>query len=627
MRLFWVGATLCCARGSDDCAQWRDHCSACWAEGCRLCEVGPVPWTQGDTAESQRAAQGQYLDVVCADVSDCRQLTTLRPSTEYVHTIESNECSDYVYPPTANTDVPTASPTQPPVDMEIVETTADSTMPWQLLDWGPGQWILATLPAAVLCATGCCGVLYHHRRQAWLKKRRVHVASTHSQSMFGGAALWDFSQVGPLAQQDVEDAEMKVKELRKEGAFREARLCLSFGEGNQLRAKHLKVLDDILHRHPELTLSFHADWRDCGDREIERLAELLAKKGRCTVRAVAVEVAKGLQAAQADEIARHVAGGPLRMPASADLESAHLLGAALSVGGHGEVDTLTFEVNLPDTPPHLVPLTDLRFGFKNLELARCNLGDVGAAAVCGFVEPWADRLKVIKMVDCKLGDAGAEFIANLLKQAAVGETVRQICLSGNRLGDVAASALASALPTCDSLDRLLLDRNCIGANGARALAKKLPRSAVRELVLGSDGGGNPLGGEGAKAFADALNDDRARAESDRENRLGSLSLDDCNIGLSGARALADALPFSALSTLSLARNGMLEEGAEAILEKLPACMTSLDLAGNQLSDRVASKVGQLLWRNRYIAVSVAQNPVSPMLRELLIDEHGQRLRI
>lgn len=586
-----------------------------------------MPWVPGDNAASQREAQGEFLDVICVDVTSCTALLTLRPSTQYIDEISSLECAEYIYPTTTTTGPPTLAPTLPPVSMGAVETTSDYTPPWDAWDWGPGHWILASLPVVVLFVTGCL-VGIHFRRKHFRKLRRVHVAATSGKSVFGGAALWDFSQMGPLTADDIEDAENASKDLRKAqpGSYRQARLCFSFGEGNELKAEHLKAMSGMLQRCPELTLSLHADWRFCGDREIQQLSGLLARKGRCSLRAVPLgDLEQSLRESPVQEVAQHVAGGPLRLPARVSMESASRLGAALSSGAHGEVDCLRFEVNHPDVPSFNLPLTDLRYGFHGLELVRGNLGDVGVAAACGFVDPWAERLKTIRFVECSIGDLGMEPLSTLCQSA--GETLRNLCLSGNRIGDSGVATLANALPTCDGLERLLLDRNFIGVSGAKALAKRLPRSALRELVLGSHLGGNPIGAEGAKALAAALDDDKPRAEADREVRFSALLLEDCEIGVKGAKALAEKLPASALGTLSVARNGILKEGAEAIIEALPACMTSLDLAGNQLPDKVASMVGQLFWRNPYIAVSVAQNPINPVLRQLLTEEHGQRLRI
>ncbi|CAE8615962.1 unnamed protein product, partial [Polarella glacialis] len=160
-----------------------------------------------------------------------------------------------------------------------------------------------------------------------------------------------------------------------------------------------------------------------------------------------------------------------------------------------------------------------------------------------------------------------------------------------------------------------------------ALGVRLPRSNVRELVLGSHLGGNPLGPQGVKALASALDDYMPRAASDRATRLGALSLEDCDVGQQGAEALAEYLPKSCLQVLSLARGNIGDSGAEAILNALPKTLASLDLAGNGLSDVSGSAVGDAFYRMPQLAVSLAQNHLSPALRLILTEEHGTRLRV
>merc|ERR1711920_1048304 len=180
----------------------------------------------------------------------------------------------------------------------------------------------------------------------------------------------------------------------------------------------------------------------------------------------------------------------------------------------------------------------------------------------GFVRPWAGRLVAARLMECNIGDAGAAEISRMLlgkperagdpSVAGAASGLRELVLSANRIGDAGAARLAEALPKCDALERLLIDRNLIGRVGAEALARRLPRSSIRELVLGSHLGGNPLGAFGAEALASAFKDELERAAADRANRLAAVNLEGCGVGERGATALAEALPTSGVSVLSLA---------------------------------------------------------------------------
>jgi len=274
-----------------------------------------------------------------------------------------------------------------------------------------------------------------------------------------------------------------------------------------------------------------------------------------------------------------------------------------------------------------IALTPLRMSSQDLILNRQSIGDLGCAAACGFVKSWGNRLQVVRLVECNIGDVGASSIARLLsgKQHAFG--LRELNLSVNRIGDRGVVEIADALPKLDSLERLLLERNQIGHMGAEALARRLPRSNVSELVLGTHLGGNPLGPEGVKALATALDDLLPRAAANRGNRLSALALEDCGVGEEGAKALAHFLPKSALQVLSVARGELQDSHAEAILLSVPNTMVSLDLAGNELGDLTGQNVGETFYNKPQLAVSLAQNYLTPTIKMLLAEEHGTRLRV
>merc|ERR1719223_1278289 len=224
---------------------------------------------------------------------------------------------------------------------------------------------------------------------------------------------------------------------------------------------------------------------------------------------------------------------------------------------------------------------------------RRRYGDKGLAAACAFVQPTAARLTHVNVVECDVGDPGAASLARLLK-ASAGKSLRELVLSANNLGDSAAHELAAALPTCDALERFLLDRNLVGPDGAIALAVKLPRSNVKEMLFGSHLGGNPLGPDGAKALARALDDELPRAAANRSCRLQCLALDHCEVGPKGAEALAETLSRSRLGALSLAHCHVGDVPAVAIVKAMPSTLRSLNLSPNHLTDITAQEVAEAL---------------------------------
>merc|ERR1719387_2576830 len=179
--------------------------------------------------------------------------------------------------------------------------------------------------------------------------------------------------------------------------------------------------------------------------------------------------------------------------------------------------------------------------------------------ICGFVKKRAGRLQTLRLRDCQIRDEGAASVVNLAIQH--GSRLEEMSFSHNLLADRSATSLALALQSCQSLERLCLDRNQIGTKGATALAEGLKGSNLKELILGTHLGGNPLKPDGAAAFAKIL--------QENTTSLRCLALDACNIGPWGAKVLAEALPQSgSLEELSLSNNGIADEGAMHIAEHI-----------------------------------------------------------
>lgn len=488
-------------------------------------------------------------------------------------------------------------------------------------DWGFLPWLGASIVLLVVLVCGGVTTYYCARTARILSRQPLRVLPSG-----GGDSTWSFQGTHNLEVRHIEAVQEVLRSSQKggkgkDGSRRRGQKILEFYSENELQAAHLNLLQKLVELYPEVSLCLDLDWRGANHKCLQAFAPLLtAARTRCKFR-----VPQG-------------PGSPetcLRLPAWSMPSILGNIAEAVAVGSP-ELDALSLEV--PTTSPLTgnydilkVALIPLRLSCQEFAISRTRLGDTGCAVACGFMRTWSSRLQLVKLLDCEIGDEGASTVARLLLGGPAGGPVsvglRELSLSANRIGNKGAADLADALPRLDSLERLLLDRNCIGLVGAKALAARLPRSNVRELVLGSHLGGNPIGPLGIEALAGALDDLLSRAAADRATRLGALALEDCGIGEKGAQALAKNLPKSALGVLSVARGDVTDAGAQAILDALPACMMSLDLAGNGLSDMTASVVGETFYRLPQVAVSLAQNNVSPTLRSLLAEEHGTRLRL
>jgi len=605
------------------CSSLTGSCSTCYATGCRYCELGPHAWQGGQDPANSALAQEGNLDYACS-IFRCEDLQLYRPGTQYSATVPIDGCSSVRQRPTAApTTRPLAQPTVPPAGVAHAGIDKHEVQGPEFLDsWTGLHWLAVMLPIVVLVAIAC-GTWCRYRPPKCCrgKSSRVHMAPAGHDEQ--GASKWDYTGAGQLKTSDIdvthralteaEEADSKVKL----GGL--PRRWIVFGVQNRLRQPQLNRLDDLLDRHSTAFLSLPGDWREADNASIQALAVLLRRRNRSKVQG---ESCDGFNS--------------LKLPLATSMTTGESIMEALSFGAHTEVDTLVFE------PPRLkgtavsVNLSQLRLSSVELNLNRQQLNDLGCSAACAFMRPWASRLQTIRLLDCGLSDEGAAVVARFVMgkpggapsaSALPASALKELCLSSNLIGDRGMQVLAESFPVCDSLQRLLLDRNRIGPIGAKALACRLPRSNIREVVLGSHLGGNPLGEDGVEALAASLDDRLPRAAADRAVRLQGLNLEACGVGERGARALASSLPKSELAFLSIAHGDLGDAGAKVVLDAVPLGLASLDLAGNDLTDASANPVADALYRVPGLAVSVAQNQLSSSMRALLSDEHGGRIRV
>jgi len=559
-------------------------------------------WTLRGTAREKYATGAGKHDFACIISSlKCETLRFTRPNTQFTQQVPYSEC-DSRFSSATTSRGPTKSPPQVRAPLPTDEPPSWSGGP---PTWGVVQWTVIAVPLAVLCFAACLmGRFFNKRRDRQLQ--RVYVAPV---SGVDTKVQWDLAQAGRLSEQELKKLWKAVKEAEQADGKPRAR-HLAFGR-LRLGVEHLRILRLLLDGHPQVSISLDTDWRFADDECLKALTILLRRRERCVLGAP--DSCNGLNT--------------LQLPSDANTTTVEALAEALSASVHPEVDAISF-TSPSSSSLHsaknssVVALTPLRLSSQELVLRRCAMAELGTVAVCAFVRPWAARIQTMRLTECEIGDEGAIALSRVL-----GPALRELCLTSNSVSDRGISEIAKALPACDSLERLLLDRNNIGDAGTKALGAHLLRSNVQELVLGSHLGGNPVGEEGVEALARALDDELPRAAANRAGRLGSLNLDGCTIGERGAQALALYLPKSAVMALSCARGRLGDSGAEAIIGAVPRTCQSLDLSGNGLSDRSATAVAEAFYRIPHLAVSLANNHLSIGLRTILHEEHGARLRL
>lgn len=184
-----------------------------------------------------------------------------------------------------------------------------------------------------------------------------------------------------------------------------------------------------------------------------------------------------------------------------------------------------------------------------LRLDNQNLGPE-AAQVMGRVLMMNNTLRELSIGFNAIGDMGASGIAEGLK---MNQTITELHLSCNQIGDAGAQAIAQALLSNRSISWIALNDNQIGAAGSSAIGEVLKNNqTLRDLLLF----GNHVGDAGAAAIAEGLRGN---------NTIAKLVLNENHIGDHGASALAHCISNNRMCTqLHLFLNPMGTPGRNAL---------------------------------------------------------------
>jgi Ran GTPase-activating protein (RanGAP) involved in mRNA processing and transport len=138
------------------------------------------------------------------------------------------------------------------------------------------------------------------------------------------------------------------------------------------------------------------------------------------------------------------------------------------------------------------------------------------------------------------------------------QTLKQIYLTKNAIGDAGAIGLAAGLKELEAMDTIHVAENNIGGAGMAALSESIKHLGCTTLVFTR----NPIGDDGAAAFAKAL------ADPENFKNLEWLFLNECEIGDRGAAEIAKALLTGCkeLVRIALHDNKIGDEGTAALAD-------------------------------------------------------------
>mmetsp|Transcript_16295 Transcript_16295/g.30422 ORF Transcript_16295/g.30422 Transcript_16295/m.30422 type:complete len:343 (+) Transcript_16295:621-1649(+) len=175
------------------------------------------------------------------------------------------------------------------------------------------------------------------------------------------------------------------------------------------------------------------------------------------------------------------------------------------------------------------------------------------------------------------------------KALADNSSLRELRLRDNSTADVGAAAFGKALSTSSTMQVLDLNSNDIGPRGARSLGDALRVSSCCLKAIFLDG--NSIGGEGCKAIANALAENR---------NLQVLSLWRNQIGDEGAKHLAGALSRnSTLIELNVGDNAICDNGITALLLAMEKnnTLSTLSIWYNSIEETGMKVIASMLKKN------------------------------
>merc|ERR1719387_767212 len=161
------------------------------------------------------------------------------------------------------------------------------------------------------------------------------------------------------------------------------------------------------------------------------------------------------------------------------------------------------------------------------------------------------------------------------------------------------------------LRALDISSNSLGPDCVHGIADLIRAAPMEEFRAN----GNPFGPDGVQGIANAV-----RATTATSNAVRILSLRETNAGPTGAKALADMLAVSALTSLDLDSNAITDEGAIAIMEAEAkrGQLVKLALRNNGLTKAVAKPLADMLAKHPALETfAISQNALGKETASLL----------
>ncbi|XP_007947494.1 ribonuclease inhibitor [Orycteropus afer afer] len=254
-----------------------------------------------------------------------------------------------------------------------------------------------------------------------------------------------------------------------------------------------------------------------------------------------------------------------------------------------------------------------RAGLRELVLSNNELGEVGVRVLCRGLLGAACCLEILKLSSCGVTAANCQDLCSLV---AAKDSLRELDLGDSKLGDAGVATLCPGLLSPSSRLKTLWLWECdISAEGCRELSHVLrAKESLKELSLA----GNELGDRGAQLLCEALREPGCRLESlwvkscgftdaccpnfssmlAQNKSLLELQMSTNRLGDAGVRQLCQALgqPGATLRMLWLGDCDVTDDGCSALASLLLSnrSLRELDLSNNCMGDPGVLKLADSL---------------------------------
>lgn len=218
----------------------------------------------------------------------------------------------------------------------------------------------------------------------------------------------------------------------------------------------------------------------------------------------------------------------------------------------------------------------------SLKVSGLRVTDAAAAAIATALSSGFSAVTELDLGGCRIETEGAIALARML---AVNPSLRSFGFANNYAKDEGVEAIGAALAANPWLEHLDLSSNAFGGNGTIAIANAIEGGTpLHELDLS----GNAIGDEGIVPLANAMT---------LNHVVAVLNLRETQVGLKGAEAIGKMLVRNlALVHLDLSKNNIRDDGAAAMADGIRgnSVLSWLDLGSNKIGEEGAMAVAEAL---------------------------------